>query len=461
MEGKSDRVFVSIRGRVLVNVEALNMTESVGNYVKHRRVPMISPKTYSVYFVPAISGESIAHGFQEVLAEEAERRDLRVCDLCKRGIFLKSTTYDVISASFLKDRQLLDWLNIDNETWNKMLQIKEKKKKDKEERQLIAKFESQELPFALESAIVRDCIVEDVGGFLYAEDSFSGFNIGGIKRTSNFYAGYMIPVGEVIENVVIEPQLHSRYALGTPFVRREEEARGQMIYYVELSSAVYTFSFDLDSKYIGRSTFVYEKAGQEVVDDRKKRIEVTLDSIQKFLLEFMFGAKRTRFLPVVDWESLVIAVSDDVWTVPNPNSVNYIERCWKKLEKVNYNTKLFVYINPTIFENTSVLVRKRTEELLNSFYEALEDFKKRLEEKGDKDIIDWENFKKKKLEEFLNRRVEELISSADLNYQGKIQEKYAKMKELLEEKKTDDIKIYDSFEKCVIEAIEEAKKRMD
>ena len=55
-------LFVSVRGRVLINVEALNMTESVGNYVKHRRVPVISPKTYATYFVPAISGESIAHG---------------------------------------------------------------------------------------------------------------------------------------------------------------------------------------------------------------------------------------------------------------------------------------------------------------------------------------------------------------------------------------------------------------
>ncbi|MEM3384541.1 MAG: type I-A CRISPR-associated protein Cas7/Csa2, partial [Nitrososphaeria archaeon] len=29
-------IFISIRGRLLLNVEALNMTESVGNYVKHR-----------------------------------------------------------------------------------------------------------------------------------------------------------------------------------------------------------------------------------------------------------------------------------------------------------------------------------------------------------------------------------------------------------------------------------------
>lgn len=88
-------MFVSIRGRVLVNVEALNMTESVGNYVKHRRVPVIAPETYTTYFVPAVSGESTAHGFQEVLAEEAKKNDLPVCKLCERGIFLKSTNESV------------------------------------------------------------------------------------------------------------------------------------------------------------------------------------------------------------------------------------------------------------------------------------------------------------------------------------------------------------------------------
>ena len=52
-------MFVSVRGRVLINVEALNMTESVGNYVKHRRVPVILPTGgYTAFFVPAISGET-------------------------------------------------------------------------------------------------------------------------------------------------------------------------------------------------------------------------------------------------------------------------------------------------------------------------------------------------------------------------------------------------------------------
>ena len=300
-------MFVSIRGRVLINVEALNMTESVGNYVKHRRVPVISPKTYATYFVPAISGESIAHGFQEVLAEEAKKNGLPVCKLCENGIFLKSTNEAVFKESFGNDPP-----------------------KDE---------------FEFEKSVISNCAVEDIGGFLYAPRAG-----GNVKRTSNFYTGYMIPVREAIENTVIEPQLHSRYALGTPFVQEQ----GQMIYYVELSSAVYTFSFDLDDRYIGKTTFVYGKAGSKVVDNRAKRVEIALDAVQRFLLEFMFGAKKTRFLPVAEWESLIIAVSDDVWTVPSPFSANYIERAKKKLEKVNYNTKLLIYPEDGEFEEVII-----------------------------------------------------------------------------------------------------------
>ncbi|HIP25487.1 MAG TPA: type I-A CRISPR-associated protein Cas7/Csa2 [Archaeoglobus profundus] len=300
-------MFVSIRGRVLVNVEALNMTESVGNYVKHRRVPVVIPETYTTFFVPAVSGESIAHGFQVVLAEEGKKNGLPVCKLCEKGIFLKSTNEEVFKGAFGQNPP-------NNE-------------------------------FEFEKFVVNNCLVEDIGGFMYA--SRTGRNV---KRTSNFSTGYMIPVKEVLENVVIEPQLHSRYALGTPYVKEG----GQMIYYVELSSAVYTFSLDLDTRYIGCATFDYEHAGTEVVNDRKKRIEVTLDAIRRFLIEFMFGAKKTRFLPVIEWESLIIAVSDDVWTIPAPFTKNYVEKARKKMEKVSYNTKLFIYPEDGEFEEVVI-----------------------------------------------------------------------------------------------------------
>jgi len=116
-----------------------------------------------------------------------------------------------------------------------------------------------------------------------------------------------------------------------------------MIYYVELSSAPYTFAFDLDSRYIGKATFVYGHAGEVVVEGRVKRIVTAIDALQRFLVEFMFGAKKTRFLPVIEWESIAIAVSDDVWTIPSPFTKKYIEQAEKKLEKVNFNTKLYTY----------------------------------------------------------------------------------------------------------------------
>jgi len=412
-------IFLSIRGRILVNVEALNMTESVGNYVKHRRVPVIMPGTYTTYFVPAVSGESIAHGYQAVLAEEAEKNGIPVCNLCKKGYFLKSTNDKVFESSFG------------------------------------IKPPDSEADF--ERTVISKCLVEDVGGFLYAPRA-GGKNV---KRTSNFFVGYMIPTKESLEGTVIEPQLHSRYALGTPFVEREQ--MGQMLYYVELSSAVYAFSFDLDSKFIGRTTFVLEKAGEPVTfrqgDSREKRISVSINAVSNFLRETLFGAKRTRFLPVVDWESMIMALSDDVWTTPSPFTTNYTENSLRKLEKTNENTKLFIYINPTLLEDTSVYVKKKTEELLNNFYEALEDFKKRLEEKGDVNIVNWQEFKKKKLEEFLDRKVNELVESGDLKYVSKVQKKYADFIETAKGKENK-VKIYYNFEESVKEAVEEAKSRV-
>jgi len=320
-------VYLSIRGRVLLNVEALNMTESVGNYVKHRRVPVMVPgdEGYTVYFVPAISGESIAHGYQEILAEEANEKGLPVCNLCKDGIFLKSTNKAVFKAAF----------NV----------------------------EPPSDPFEFEKKVISNCVVEDIGGFLYAEEA-------NVKRTSCFLTGYMIPVKEALSNTVIEAQLHSRYALGTPFV----EERGQMIYYVELSSSTYAFSFDFESKYVGKTTFVHGKAGTVIVEDREKRVDVALDALRKFLVEFGFGAKKTRFLPVSEWESVIIAVSNDVWTVPHALSSNYGVKAVKKLDSISYNTKLFIFgVN---IEDREDIVKCETFE--DAITKAIEEAKSRL-----------------------------------------------------------------------------------
>jgi len=320
-------VFLSFRGRVLINAEALNMTESVGNYVKHRRIPVLVPEVYTTVFVPSISGEAVAHGYQQVLAQIAKSRDIPVCNLCEKGIFLKSANLDIFKLAFNANPP-----------------------KDE---------------FEFEKMVIEKCIVEDVGGFLYAPRTG-----GQVKRTSNFYTGYMIPTVETLKGAIIEPQLHTRYALGTPFVAKQEKQAGQMIYYVELASALYTFSFDIDTKYIGKITFKIDRAGDSVIDEEEivARKKTMFEAFSRFMMEMMFGAKRTRFLPVVDWESAVIAVSDDIWTVPSPATRQYIQKSKEKFELINYNTSLFIYDS------------KEGGTLEKTLFEAIKEAKKRIEE---------------------------------------------------------------------------------
>jgi CRISPR-associated protein Csa2 len=312
-------VYISVRGRIWLQAEAANMVESVGNYVKHRRVPVLikDGSSYLTFFVPAISGESIAHSYQILLAEELERVNEDVCDLCKRGIFLKSTNKEV---------------------------YKEVVKKEPPEAKV--KKDIMSVAKEIEESIVKNCGVEDVGGFLYAGNP-------NVKRTSNFLTGYMIPVKEVLKILSIDPQLHSRYALGTKFVQASEgvagqrkEAAGQTIYYVELSSALFGFSFDLDTKFIGKYTFHFDNYGNSIVDEKKikNRIVASFEALKRFLIEFPVGAKRTRFNPLeIKWESIAIAVSNDIWTMPSSFTQDYIARGTSKKSSINYGTTIHAY----------------------------------------------------------------------------------------------------------------------
>lgn len=327
-------VYVSVRGRIWLQAEAMNMVESVGNYVKHRRIPVIvkEENKYITFFVPSISGESVAHAYQMLLAEELKKLQGKVCKYCERGIFLKSTT-EYIYNEIIKNN------NINNSQSKSEEKSKEKSKSNKnedEEKENMEKIEE------VESNIVKNCGVEDIGGFLYTGKP-------NIKRTSSFLTGYVIPVREALKVISIDPQLHSRYALGTyhAFGKKEEEkTAGQMIYYVELSSAVFSFPFDLDTKYIGKYTFHVEKYGKEIVDKQEmdKRVKAALEALKRFLIEFPVGAKRTRFNPSdLRWESIAIAVSDDVWTMPSSFTLDYLQRAMKKKEKISYNTVIHAY----------------------------------------------------------------------------------------------------------------------
>lgn len=296
-------VFISVRGRVWMEAEAANMVESVGNYVKHRKAPVIwtdGQGRYVTLLVPAISGESLAHAYQLELANVAKGLGLPVCGLCEKGYFLKSSNDKIIKSAFSVEAP-----------------------------------EGKEL----EALIIKSCVVEDVGGFLYAESDKPP-----VKRTSLFSVGYMVPVKEALEASSFEPQMHSRYAQG---LKKDLMEQGQMIYDVEVSSAVYTFSFDLDTSFIGKYAFTSDAYGKPVEgiseEERKKRVKAAIGALRNLLVELKFGAKRSRFSPESAWESLAIAVSDGYWTVPSPMTSKYLEEASVKLSKFNASTKLYVY----------------------------------------------------------------------------------------------------------------------
>jgi len=277
-------VWLSLSARLLINVEALNMAEAVGNYTRHRRAPVVIPTDggYRVVYVPAISGESLAHAYQAWLVHEARIRGLPVCDLCAREEFIKRGNE---AAGRVKDVSSAD---------------------------------------KYEESVIKECVVEDVGGFL-APTAVP------VKRTSRFMVSYLIPAIEDIKASTITPQLHVRHS---PTQRAQgQQAAGQMIYYVETSSAIYTLTASLDVDGIGRKSYIRVEyvVGDE---ERRKRIEAAIMALYDTLAQGLFGAKQSRFKPHYKVLSTVVTI-----THPNPYNVlaghskDYIKEVASNLRK--------------------------------------------------------------------------------------------------------------------------------
>jgi len=294
------RPFVSLAARLLVNVEALNMVEAIGNVTRHRRATVIIHEPdggYRKVEVPCVSGESLAHAYQVALVEAAkaiyakEGAAVPVCEWCARGEFFKSMD--------------------DSHT---MPQVKA----------AIKGLKGAEQAHAFEREVIRGCFVEDLGGFLRAERP-------PVKRTSRFQVGYMLPTADTIAATSLDTQFHVRHA-PTEAVRGEERA-AQMIYYVETGSAIYGLCLNLDVDGIGKTSMVKV---EEVVEkaERLRRVRASLAALLALLSTKAFGAKRSRFLPLIEVRSVVAAVSSPVaFTVEPPSYASFIETTRSKAEK--------------------------------------------------------------------------------------------------------------------------------
>ncbi len=329
-------IWVSLCARVRIANEALNMVESIGNYVRRRRapIPILREYGYVIEYVPAISGESIAHAWQEWIAYIAKVKGLKVCDRCAVGYLIKQGD---LAGKLGKD------------------------------------------PNEFEKERIVNCVVEDVGGFLAPTNP-------PVKRTSKIYTGYVIPSLMDLEATAIEPQMHARHAPPSEMKRRGE-IREQMIYVTETASAIYAMTFGIDVTGIGRLSY----ASQELVidlEEKKKRIETVIEALYQVVGQGMFGAKRTRFDPQYMVESLVATVSIGIAFNASPaHNANYIANTVDRARKVlNFLSikplRIWIYayisendrkrgiVEPEESSNNALVVKK-----LQSVEEVFEDLK--------------------------------------------------------------------------------------
>lgn len=273
--------FISISLRALVNLESLSGVETVGNLARHRTAPIVMPSKdgYTVRFLPVLSGESIAHAYQEMLVEEANLRQLPLGKYSKRGEFLK-----------FSDDKLLN-------------------------EEGISKPEKEDEIRKTEVAVLLKDYVSDVGGFLFAGDI-------PVKRTSCFQVGYAIPAINEEEAAALESQFHIRFA-------PSNTKQFQMPYSVEVGSALYTFTFTIDLSRIGVPStqfgIVDDKLEAELNNSRKERVNGALSAMVKLFSSLSFGAKRSRFLPNMQPVSLVASYSKNLRFIVSPgNGKDYI-----------------------------------------------------------------------------------------------------------------------------------------
>jgi CRISPR-associated protein Csa2 len=271
--------YISIALRSVVNVESLNGIETVGNLSRHRTAPLVIPiegNGYAIRFLPVVSGESIAHAYQELLVDEANSSNLPLCERSKRYEFLK-----------FADEKLL------NEE-----QINQPKDED-------------DIRRAEVDILLRD-LVCDVGGFLYAGSP-------SVKRTSCFQVGYMIPAIHEREVAAVESQFHMRFAPSSM-------SDHQIPYNVELGSALYTFTFVLDTDRIGKPSTQFGKSDKDKEEElnrqRVARLKASLAALAKFYSYLSFGAKRSRFLPNMEAVSAIASYSRDSKFTVSPGNDN-------------------------------------------------------------------------------------------------------------------------------------------
>ncbi len=156
--------FLSLSARVVVNAEAMNMVEAIGNVVRHRKAAHVyriregQNERYEIRKVPVASGEALRHAVQKALADVAEGVGLPVCGWCRRGEFVK---HGVVLDEFFSDVKGAGSIACFEEAAERNI-------------------------YEAERQILESCVVKDVGGFLRAP----------VEGASVLGVGYLVPAVE-------------------------------------------------------------------------------------------------------------------------------------------------------------------------------------------------------------------------------------------------------------------------
>lgn len=344
-------VFVSLGIRALINVEALNMVEAVGNVVRHRTVPYIyrRGRSYVIQWAPAISGECLAHAYQVYLAKVATKRGLPVCYWCMK-------------EEFIKHFDLRFWVQTKNSI---SYTSDEVKLADKYKELGAASLDQMK---EIERTIVKVCIVEDIGGFLVTQ--------GAVKRTSRVWFSYMIPTLDSISQgaVAVDNQFLVRHAPTAESLRKTPVPPAQAPYYPQIASAIYGFTITLDVDSISSSSI----DGEPLVpkDEYKKRVLASLEAVKEMLDSKIFGAKLSRFNPMMEYEIIVALVSKSMKLMISPPTLGLedfindtIIRAVKAATDTGDEIKVIIWPSSTDIE-------KRVNEVLEKLKKQVKDIEK-------------------------------------------------------------------------------------
>jgi len=314
-------MFVSFGFRFRVEVEALNMAEAVGNYTRHRVAPVLVLERgengevhgYKITMAPAVSGQSIAFGYMSALVKLAPGRELPVCEECKN--------YEKLGGFF--------------------------KRADK--------------PEVLHDDRIKSCVVEDLTGFMATKEKGKGGRGLMLRRTSPVMFSYMVPDAVSARGVLV-PQLHVRYNLIDP--------EKQIPYQIEAGTAVYIHGVAIDIERVGKleqGSFTNEK---------NKRVELAFDALKALYGGLLFGAKKARYLPIIEALGGIAAVSHPMpFMVTPPRLGDYVSENLKRVEKFGVGAvQLFCFDREGVTscgKDSNVKVVSSLEELVDEVKRAV------------------------------------------------------------------------------------------